>query len=160
MYESKRENNLRRLIDEFGSCVLGTAMKILKNRQDAEDVFQNTFIKAYTKTLPFKSREHIKPWLLRVAHNECISYLRSGWKNKVELSDIPLGLCDGGFAKSEVLNAVNSLSETYKRAIYLHYYCGFSSHEIASMEGMSSSAIRSRLERARAKLKFELEGIR
>lgn len=159
MHVSKREDNLRQLIDEYGGCVLGTAMRILKNKQDAEDVFQNTFVKAYTKSLPFKSREHIKPWLLRVTHNECISYLRSGWKSKVYLSKVPSGLCDGGFVESEVLGAVNSLSDTYRRAVYLHYFCGFTSSEIAQLEGVSSSAIRTRLERARTKLKYELEGI-
>jgi RNA polymerase sigma-70 factor (ECF subfamily) len=144
-------------MDDYGKCVLGTALRILKNRQDAEDVFQNTFIKAYTKTMPFKSEEHLKAWLIRVAYNECVSVLRSGWKKNVDLTDAPATLCSEFEAGGELLSCVNRLSAAYRKSIYLHYYAGYSCKEIAESERITPSAMRSRLERARSKLKEELE---
>lgn len=160
MTDDNRKARLKRWIDDYGKYVLGTSLRILKNKQDAEDVFQNTFIKAYVKVTPFKSEKHIKPWLIRVASNECISILRSGWKKKVDLMDIPYEtyeICPTECEKSEIIHSINKLPKIYRRAIYLSCFAGYSSDEIASIEKVSPSAVRSRLERARAKLKYELE---
>jgi len=157
MTDDKRKARLKRWIDDYGKYVLGTSLRILKNRQDAEDVFQNTFIKAYVKITPFKSEKHIKPWLIKVASNECISMLRSSWKKKVDLIDIPHGFCENQKSSSETIECINLLPRIYRRAVYLHYFAGFSTKEIGLIEKVTSSAIRSRLERARTRLKRELE---
>ena len=157
MTDDKRRACLQRWIDDYGKCVLGTALKILKNRQDAEDVFQNTFIKAYVKTAPFKGEEHLRRWLIRVAYNECVSMLRSGWKKKVDLTDAPEALCREFEAGRELAECINRLPYAHRTSIYLHYYAGYSCEEIAESEKITPSAIRSRLERARLKLKEELE---
>ena len=157
MTDDKRRQNLQRWIDEYGSLVLGTALKILKNRQDAEDVFQNTFIKAYVKGVPFKNEEHLKCWLVRVAYNESCSLLRSGWKKNVDLSYAPQELRHEFGATSDITECLDKLSFPYRKTVYLHYFAGYSCNEIAYAENVSPSAIRSRLERARRRLKAELE---
>jgi RNA polymerase sigma factor (sigma-70 family) len=157
MTDDKRKARLKRWIDDYGRLVLGTALKILKNRQDAEDVFQNTFIKAYVKSAPFKSEEHLKAWLIRVAYNESISLLRSCWRKNAALSEIPETLCDEMGSGYDIADCVNRLPVPCRKTIYLYYFAGYSCNEIAAAEKVSPSAIRSRLERARAKLKAELE---
>ena len=157
MTEEKRKDELKCWIERWGGLVLATALRLLKNRHDAEDVFQNTFIKAYTRSIPFKSPEHLKAWLIRVASNECISLLRSSWKSKVDLLDVPEELCGPSQEKYTTLKFINSLPKIYSRVLYLYYFCGYSTDELSEIEGVSPSAVRSRLERARAKLKCELE---
>ncbi len=157
MTDNKRRQNLQTWIQNYGKLVLSTALKILKNRQDAEDVFQNTFIKAYVKTIPFKNEEHLKCWLVRVAYNESISLLRSGWKKNVVLSYAPQELRQEFGAASDIFECLDRLSFACRKAVYLHYFAGYSCKEIAYVENVSPSAIRSRLERARSRLKAELE---
>ncbi len=137
MTDGKRKVRLQQWIDTYGKYVLGTALRILQNKQDAEDVFQNTFIKAYTKSVPFKSEEHLKAWLIRVASNESISLLRSGWKAKVDLMELPNKICEDFCEKSEFIHLLNHLPQIYRRAVYLHYFCGFTSDELAQIENVS-----------------------
>ena len=63
-------------VHKYADAVTGVCVMRLQNYADAEDCFQNTFSKLYFKSPDFESEEHMKAWLIRVAINECSSYMR------------------------------------------------------------------------------------
>lgn len=156
MSESFKDERLKKWILDYGYEVLSTAKRITGNVHDAEDVFQNTFIKAYCRNKSFKSQEHIKAWLIRVTINDCISRLRSGWKKRVVLCKIPEELCEP-FNSNDTIQLLKKLPNIYRQALWLHYWAGYKTHEIADMVGVSPATIRTRLKRARER-KTDMQG--
>ncbi len=85
------DNEFSSYVHEFHSTVFRLAYSYLKNREDAEDIAQETFLKLYCSRVEFSDAGHIKGWLIRVAVNLCKDHLRSSWfKHRTELTtDIP-----------------------------------------------------------------------
>lgn len=130
-------------------------------RQDAEDVFQDVFFKLYSFEADFSDEEHLKSWLIRVTLNCCKLLKRSAWfRKRAELTeDIP---ADGESTEDSetaeaVIAAVRSLSEKYRPIVMMYYYDEMSCEEIAEVLKMNCGTVRTRLKRAREKLKKELE---
>ena len=73
------EQQLERMMNEYGTTMLRLCYVYLKNESAAEDAVQETLIKAYLKCPEFESHEQEKAWVMRVAVNECKDMLRSGW---------------------------------------------------------------------------------
>lgn len=147
--------DIAQVYNDNKSSVYRLALTYLHSKAEAEDVCHDVFIKMIehkTSISPGKERA----WLLTVTGNECKNRLRF-WKrheNK-ELSDaIP--------AKEtqvpDILDAVMSLSIKERVVIYLYYYEGYATEEIAGILKITASAVRSRMERARKHLKIKLEG--
>jgi RNA polymerase sigma factor (sigma-70 family) len=154
----KRDEYLKECMNEYGSIVLSTAMRILKNVQDAEDVFQNTFVKAYCINKVFNDQNHIKAWLIRVTVNDCLSRLRSGWKKKVVLCDLPQELIAwDNDNSSDIIRLLQKIPRIYRRAIWLYYWAGYKTHEIAEMTDVKPATVRTRLKRARVLLKADIQ---
>jgi RNA polymerase sigma-70 factor (ECF subfamily) len=129
---------------------------LVKNQHDAEDMTSSTFIKLMRFDGSFESPEHEKAWLIRAATNTCKDFLKSVWARRTAIPDNMEYKPVGG--SGEVLEEVLSLPEKYKLPIYLHYYEGYSTAEIAKMLKMYESTVRGRLHRGRKLLKLELEG--
>lgn len=141
-----------RIMQAYGNSIYRMSFFLLRNEQDAQDVLQETLIKYIQKAPVFETADYEKAWLLRVANNLCKDMLRFQKKNRhVNIED----LLDMGIAQedSNLLTQVWSLPEKYKRAIYLHYYEGYSVLEIADILNISESAVKKRLERGRDKLR-------
>ena len=124
--------------------------------QDAEDAAQAVFMKLVVNPRGFEDAEHEKAWLLRVAANHCRDFLKSAARTRV--AEMPEDVEDPGgeVGKSDVLEAVLALPEQYKECVYLHYYEGFKTDEIARMTDTPPSTVRNRLRDARALLKKAL----
>ena len=140
--------------DAYGAAVYRLAMTYLGRHADAEDVTQEVFLKLFSKSPDFRDSEHSKRWLLRVTANLCRDQLRSPRYNAVALED------DYSISDPElfgVADAILRLPETYKAAIHLHYYEGYSVAEAARILRLSTSAVKMRLKRGRELLKLELE---
>jgi RNA polymerase sigma-70 factor (ECF subfamily) len=130
---------------------------LVKNTHDAQDLTQSTFVKLMKLDKTFDSHEHEKAWLIRTATNECKDFLKSVWANSRRV-EIPEDLqYNDNSDTGEVLERVVSLHEKYKLPIYLFYYEGYSTAEIAKMLGKHESTIRGRLHRGRKILKIQLE---
>ena len=130
----------------------------LASAQDAEDATQAVFMKLVTKPRSFEDVEHEKAWLLVVAANYCKDVLKSAERTRA--AEMPPDVADPS-AKSEsndVLEAVLALPPLYKDCVYLHYYEGYKTDEIAKITETPPSTIRNRLRDARALLKTALEG--
>lgn len=140
--------------DTYGTAVYRLAMTYLGRHADAEDITQEVFIKLFKKSPTFRDSEHEKRWLLRVTANLCRDQLRSPRYNTVALEeDYPMNDPE----LFGVADAIVRLPETYKAAIHLHYYEGYTIAEVAGILHLSTSAVKMRLKRGRELLKLELE---
>ena len=141
------------LFQRYGDDVFRLALSWLGNRQDAEDVCQTVFLKladANVRLYPGKE----KAWLLKCTANACKNQLRSFWRrNTGELSE-ELPFRDG--RDRTLWDAVCALPPRYRAVIHLYYYEGYDQREIASILGISRTAVQTRMSRARAMLKKEL----
>jgi len=143
---------LRSIMDKHGNRLLRLAYSYLHNMQDSEEVLQDVLIKLMDNAPVFESDEHEKAWLLRVTAN--ISKNRIKY-NKLRDTD---ELKDELVAEerqdlSFVWDAVKELPDNYREVIHLFYEEGYQTDEIAKILGESGANIRTRLKRAREKLR-------
>lgn len=143
------------LVDKYGNTVLRLAYTYLKSMADAEDVVQDVFLKIIDKKPIFNDETHEKSWIIRTAVNICKNKLNMFWnRNKCSIDDIAeIADFDRYSTDSDVLKGVMSLGDKYRIAVYMYYYEGYSTTEIASLTGKSDTTVRSLIHRARGKLK-------
>jgi len=133
-----------------------TAVAIMGDKADAEDVVQDVFIKLLEKQPRFETPEHETAWLIRVTVNLCRSRLRTHWwKKTVPLLDIYPAKTD---EQQSIMETVLALPSKYRAVIHLFYYEGYSTKEIAEATRQKESTVREQLTRARRILKKYLEG--
>lgn len=142
-------------IKKYSSTVYKISYSITSNRDDADDVFQNVFLSYIRKKPIFKDEEHEKAWFIRVAINTAKNYVTQAWnRNTDALDDNIEARID---EKADLDFALKQLSPQNRTIIYLYYYEGYKTDEIAKMMRMKSSTVRSSLSRSRDKLKIILE---
>ncbi len=153
------EEYIASLVDKYGDMVLRIAYTYLKNMDDAEDAVGDLYLKIVDKEPEFNDETHERLWMVRAIINICKNKLNLYWnKNKCSADDaIQIGTFDTYNETPEVLSAVLALPEKYKTAIYLFYYEGFKTPEIARMMNKTESTVRSIIKRAREKLKSVLK---
>lgn len=127
----------------------------LKNSSDAQDCTEDVFVKVYTGNYSFNNEEHEKKWLTVTSLNLCKDHLRHFWHKRVttveQLPEVVAPEKD-----DSLLQTVMNLPTKYKNVIYLYYYMGYKSEEIAEMLKKPSSTIRNQLAEARKILKKEI----
>ena len=142
--------------EAYGEALYRFCLLQMKNPADAEDVLQEVFLKRLYRAPDFASPEHERRWLFRVALNQC----RDEWKRS-RRTDLPLdeaALVAVVPEEREVLEQVAALPEKLRTVIHLHYYEGYSVEEIASLLGVTVSAVKMRMKRGREALRVRLEG--
>ena len=146
-------------IEEYSNMVYRIALMKVKTREEAEDVYQEVFFKLSQKMPKFKSEEHKKAWLIRVAINISNNYLKSAWKRKKVQLDESIEYVKDDFDNfSNVYDEVRKLPEDYRLVIYLYYYEGYKISEISKMIKKNENTIKTWLSRARELLRQRLEG--
>lgn len=164
---------IEKIIEEYGTNVMRLAYFYLKDRDMAEDVTQDVFLKIWQKVNGFRGDSSIKTWILRITVNLCKDRLRSWSWRKLRLMGDEFWETLGGSEpgphlqavtderKEILVKAVLSLPVKYREVVVLHYYQGLLTREIAEVTGLKEATVRSRLARARAQLKVKLvqEGI-
>ena len=138
----------------YGNSVYRLAWSYTGSRQDAEDVTQTVFL----KLLEGRARLEVgkeQAWLFQVTVNECRSLWRKLSRHRWE----PLEEAAGLAAPEErsVLKLVMDLPAGDRAVLYLFYYEGYSTQEVGELLGLSQTAVTTRLQRARKKLKERLE---
>ena len=130
---------------------------------DADDVFQETFLRLLTCPKEFDSEEHLKAWLIRVTVNCCKLRRRSAKSGKrAEFTeDIAASGIDEdcGSDSTAVMSAVLALPEKYRPVVMLRYYEEMSCKEIAAAMGLNEATVRTRLARARERLREALKEV-
>lgn len=136
-------------VEQYSDTVYRAALHNCSCSADAEDAVQDVFEKLLRYSGTFDSEEHLKAWLLRVTINRCHDITRAARRRDGELDeDLPAPEPADG----SVLDAVRSLPENYRNAIYLHYYEGYTAAEIGRMLGAPANTVLSWLRRARTQL--------
>ena len=130
---------------------------LMKNVPDAEDAAQTVFRKALERNEAFRDPEHEKAWLIVTARNECRNQLKHWWRTRRAGEEALDGLVWEQPRDQEVWRQVAALPRPHRLVLYLHYYQGYTTGEIADMLGENPSTVRSRLAQARKKLKLKLE---
>ena len=140
----------------FGNSVLRLAYSYLHNKEDSEEVLQETLIKYINSSPEFENDCHAKAWLMRVAANICknrIDYNRRRQTDELNEELVAEERADLSF----VWEAVKSLKPAQREAVHLFYQEGYSTREIADILGRNESSVRSDLKRGREALKTILK---
>ena len=164
-----------RLVDTYYTVIYRLAIKILGNSQDAEDVLQETFIKAYKHLSGFNGRSKISTWLYRIATNEALMLIRRQKPGSVSIDEPventdaeqePLQIEDWCcLPEKELLSseaqvyldkAIEKLPASLRVVFVLRDIQGLSTLETAEVLDLSETAVKTRLSRARLRLREDL----
>ena len=155
----RSREELADLYRRHAGMVYQICLMLMKHVPDAEDATQTVFQKAMEYQKPFRDPEHEKAWLIVCAQNHCRDVLKSAHRTRQAV--LPEDIADERRAqRDETLDAVLALPEKYKTCVYLFYYEGYRTAEIAALTGVPASTVRSHLSEARALLKTMLGGER
>ena len=149
---------LRNAMEHHGAAVYRLALCRMQSIQDAEDVYQDVFLRLLDQEASAWDAEHLRAWLLRRTVNRCNDLHRFRLRRPVRaLADLPEmeAEADGG---TELWDAVARLPEKLRLPIHLYYAEGYSTEEIAGLLDIPAATVRTRLRRARNRLKDSLGG--
>lgn len=150
---------------KYADMVYRLAYSRTGSTYDADDILQEVFLRYIKADKTYNDEEHRKAWLLRITVNCTKSYLTSAWNRHTdsEEPDPNIGAEDPALkaaeTKNDVMNALMSLPEKYRTAIYMFYYEDMTVTQIAKAVGTSETNIKTRLSRGREMLKEKLEGV-
>ena len=136
--------------------VWNLCIAFLRNVEDTEDAVQEVFLRLLDSEAPFANEGEIRAWLIVTAKNVCRDELRRARRRDVSLDDAQS--CAAPAPEiDETLALVRSLPLRYRTPVYLFYYEGYSTAQIAALLNRKESTVRSDLRRGRKKLKDILE---
>lgn len=152
-------------METYGESLLHLAYLYLNDRGAAEDVFQEAFLRAYRHMDGYRGEASVQTWLSHIAVNLCRDRLRSNYLRRVVLAgeewlsnlasnapDVP----EAAFSaidSSVLLAAVMQLSLPMREVVLLHYWQDLATADVATVLGLAEGTVRSRLHRARLRLK-------
>lgn len=162
-----------RVVEAYSGYIYRLGMKMLQNPQDAEDILQETFIKAFHAFPRFDGRSKVSTWLYRIAANEALMFLRkkrpdtvsmeTRYQDESEDDPEPLQIIDWCCLPEEELisdevrrhldESIEQLPESSKIVFILRDIEGFSTQETAEALEISEMAVKTRLHRARLQLR-------
>ena len=143
------------IYEKYKNDIYRLAISYTKNKNDSEDIVQNTFLKYY-KNIDKIENDKIKNWLIKVAINECKNLFFKSWYKKVrffkedEEQSIPS-------YKNKKIEEIFNLPKKYRIVIHLYYYENYNVKEISEKLKISESNVKQRLHRARIILREEME---
>ncbi|MEM9562448.1 MAG: RNA polymerase sigma factor [Actinomycetota bacterium] len=155
-------DDLHRLVTEHGDAIFRIALSVVKDRALAEDVAQETLVKAWLALPTFRGDSSLRGWVLRIAHNTAVSTLR---RRRAVLTD-PLELPEepvrpdrsvesrvlSGAAMDDFVAALDDLDELSRSVVVLRELDGLSYEEIAEVLEIPMPTVKTRLLRARRRL--------
>lgn len=130
----------------------------MKHHADAEDLTQEVFLKLLGSGKTFENERHEKAWLIVTASNLCKDSLRKWWRRWEDIGAYEHLPAKERDTDCTVYEAILRLKPDYKTAVYMFYYEGYTTAEIAQYLKCPESTIRSRLKRARSQLQTMLGG--
>ena len=130
----------------------------MKNPHETEDMVQETFLRLITSGKTFENPRHERAWLIVTASNACKDLLKRPWRREDVLQEYEAASSMIVEPENPVLDAILSLPKDYKTVVYMFYYEGYSTEEIARHLRCAEGTVRSRLTRARKQLQKLLGG--
>jgi len=163
-----RDAVLDRIMDLYGQDILQLVYSYVKNKDVAEDLTQEIFIKCYRNLHQYNRKAKLKTWLWRIAVNHCKDYLKSWYARNILALDEQARSSIS--RKEEVENtviqreedeqlssAVMNLPDIYREVIYLYYFEELTIKDISYMTRLNQNTVKTRLKRAKELLKERLE---
>ena len=158
MPPSLTRQEAERLVNTYADLILRLSYTYLSHTHDAQDICQTVFLKLIERRPAFASPEHEKAWIIRTTINACKDHLKSHWRKTTVPIEAAQHVPAPASEPGSILASVNLLPPKYRAVIYLHYYEGYQTDEIAAMLDRPPSTVRNQLRDARAKLKLTLGG--
>ncbi|WP_033961361.1 RNA polymerase sigma factor [Psychroserpens jangbogonensis] len=157
-------NSFTILVDRYKDLVFTLALRMLKNREEAEEVAQDTFIKTYKSLEKFKGDSKFSTWIYRVTYNSCLDRIKKNKKhlNNVEINeftehqvvtiDNALDNMETKERKEAMQRCINTLPNEESFLLTLYYFDDLSLDEISKIVGITANSIKVKLFRSRKKL--------
>lgn len=153
--QANKEINYQETVEKYSNMVYRLAYFYTNSKFDADDIYQDVFLKYLQANKKFENEEHKKAWLIRVTINTCKKLWLSSWKRKVSPLDEEIK-----FEMAEdigLYNAIKKLPKKYKVVIHLFYFEQYPIKEISKILKQKESTIRTWLTRARKILKNQIK---
>jgi RNA polymerase sigma factor (sigma-70 family) len=158
------------IVDKYKNYVFTLVLRFTQNREDAEEIAQDVFIKAYRSLADFRGDSKFSTWLFTITRTTCLSFLRKKKLDTVSLDNertgLQVGIRESGFSangieqksKYAMLNqAINMLSPDDAQVLNLFYKGDQSLEEIGQIMSLDPNTVKVKLHRARQRLKDKLE---
>ena len=164
-----KNNAFGYIVDQHKNKAFNLAFRICGNHEEAEELAQDSFLKAYRALNSFKMKSSFATWFYRIVYNTTISHVRLKKKGVLSLEDFPADATDfigtntneeeaeKEYRNSLVNFALQKITEEERGLISLYYYEDMSTDEIADVTGISKSNIKVKLFRARQKMQEIIE---
>ena len=164
-------NSFSYIVDRHKDKAYNLAFRICGNHEDAEEIAQDSFLKAYRSISGFKMKSSFATWLYRIVYNTAISHVRIKKKGILSLEDFPADATDftgintneeeaeKEYRNSLINFALQKITEEERGLISLFYYEEMSTEEISDVTGISKSNIKVKLFRARQKMSEIIEKV-
>lgn len=161
------EEALGTLMDRYGGALLHFAHRLVGDMQLAEEIYQDTMLKAWQQASAFRVDGHLKAWLFRVARNNAIDYMR---KKRLPLEEYTACLetaattfrpdreAERSWLSSEVFEAIDELPPAYREVVDLRFFHQLCYQEISQVLGIPLGTVKSRLNYAIQRLTKILRG--
>lgn len=180
--ESGTINNVQSVITEYSDTVYRLAYAMMRNQSDADDIYQEVFLRYIRRRPVFHSPDHAKAWMLKVTANCCKNHWKSPWADgrmeplerqdgdgnshdmlekygtgKIQETGIsgedPAQQFQERWQREQLRGRIGELPEQYRLVIHLYYYEELSTEEIARLLHRRTSTVRTQLVRARQQLR-------
>jgi RNA polymerase sigma-70 factor, ECF subfamily len=163
-----RHEMINDLTDQYGTSVLHLAYSYVRNRQTAEDLTQEIFLKCFESLDTYRGDSGLQTWLYRVASNHCKDYLKSWYYRKTHVTDYISALFKNSQAgpeeqflqkdeKYQLQDSLFQLPIKYREVLFLYYFQECSQKEISAICNLNVNTVKSRLTRAKELLKKTLD---
>lgn len=152
------------LVDRYKEMIFTLALKMIKNREEAEEVSQDTFVKVYNSLNKFKGDSKFSTWIYRIAYNTCLDRLKKNKKDESTISidefsdhlvktlDNALSALEDKERKQTIQNCLSLLSSEENFLLTLYYFDDQNLDEIAKIMDINSNNVKVKLFRSRKKL--------
>lgn len=140
------------VLKKYADTIAGVCVMRLRNWADAEDCFQNTFIKLFQKSPNFQSETHLKAWLIRVAINECRNYIAKN-RRFLSLESVNRESTEWRENENDISWALMQTEPKYREVLYLYYCEQYKVSEIAEILNKNPNTVKTLLKRGRDRLK-------
>lgn len=155
---SYSEKDFVSIYNNYVDMIYRLCFSFLKNKEDTEDAVQSAFIKYLKSGKKFENERHEKAWFIVTSSNICKDMLRQPWRHNISIDEYDFIQDTKNPADENVYTVIMDLPNKYKTVVYLYYYEGYKTQEIAEMLHKPSSTIRNHLTEARRYLKNILQG--
>ncbi|MDF2675670.1 MAG: polymerase sigma factor, sigma-70 family [Clostridiales bacterium] len=144
------------VIEKYSTMIYRIALSNLKSRHDADDIFQEVFLRYFKNNMKFNNEDHIKAWFIRVTINCCKKYWSSSWVRKTEPLDDTLVF---EMPEENLIHAtLLELPAKYRSVLQLFYFEEMSVDEISKILKIKPATIRMQLTRGRLMIRDKLKG--